>query len=146
MTDGVSSDRPVRDGVTEVLVRYASGIDRRDWTLFRTCFTDDCKADYGVIGTWHGVEEITEWMARSHEGCGHTLHRITNVAVEPDGDNRVRARCYVDALVMGPDDRGGVRANGFYDDELVRTDDGWRIARRRFTMVHAEPVGQSNRT
>jgi hypothetical protein len=25
---------------------------------------------------------------------------------------------------------------GFYDDELVRTADAWRIARRTFTGVH----------
>ncbi|MGH7820300.1 MAG: hypothetical protein ACREQ9_11035 [Candidatus Binatia bacterium] len=24
---------------------------------------------------------------------------------------------------------------GYYDDELVRSEDGWKIARRRFTMV-----------
>jgi hypothetical protein len=36
---------------------------------------------------------------------------------------------------MGLDNRAGVRAVGYYDDELVRTDDGWKIASRRFTMV-----------
>ena len=52
-------DREVRAAVTDVLVRYASGIDRRDWDLFRTCFTDDCEADYGEIGVWHGADVIT---------------------------------------------------------------------------------------
>ena len=27
-----------------------------------------------------------------------------------------------------------------YDDELIRTDDGWRITRRRFTLVRQEPA------
>jgi hypothetical protein len=35
-------------------------------------------------------------------------------------------------------DRSGIRATGFYDDELVQTDDGWRIARRRFTQVRLQ--------
>lgn len=139
-TGGV--DAAVRQDVADVLVRYASGIDRRDWDLFRTCFTEDCEADYGDIGQWRGVDEITEWMARSHEACGHTLHRITNVAVSADGHDRVAARSYVDALVLGADDRTGVRAVGYYDDDLVRTSGGWRIARRRFTMVHVQPVGE----
>jgi 3-phenylpropionate/cinnamic acid dioxygenase small subunit len=134
-------DAHVEQEIAGVLVRYATGIDRRDWDLFRTCFTDDCEVDYGDIGHWRGVDEITAWMVDVHESCGHTLHRITNVAVTPEGRDRARARCYVDALVMGPGDRRGVRAAGFYDDELVRTGGGWRIARRRFTMVHAEPVG-----
>jgi 3-phenylpropionate/cinnamic acid dioxygenase small subunit len=141
-------DNTVRQEVAEVLVRYATGIDRRDWALFRTCFTGDCDADYGDIGHWHGVDEITDWMARTHEPCGYTLHRITNVAVGAvspgdGGDDRVTARSYVDALVLGGDNRSGVRAAGFYDDELVRTGGEWRIARRRFTSVLVQPVGES---
>jgi 3-phenylpropionate/cinnamic acid dioxygenase small subunit len=142
----MSIDHAVRQDVADVLVRYATGIDRRDWALFRTCFTEDCVADYGDIGQWHGVDEITDWMARTHAPCGHTLHRITNVAVSAagldgeDGD-RVQARSYVEALVLGPDNSAGVRAAGFYDDDLVRTGGEWRIARRRFTMVLTQPVG-----
>ena len=132
-------DREVRQDVGDVLVRYATGIDRRDWDLFRTCFTDDCEADYGQIGLWHGVNEITEWMRVVHDACGHTLHRITNIAVSPGADG-VTARSYVEALVLGPDNDAGVRATGFYDDELVDTPDGWRIARRTFTLVRQEAV------
>lgn len=138
---GIVGELPAE--VAEVLVRYASGIDQRDWSLFRTCFTDDCEADYGAIGHWRGVDEITDWMARTHAPCGHTLHRITNIAVMPQDDVRARARSYVDAVVLGADNRDGVRAVGFYDDELVRTDGGWRIARRRFTPVHVQALGPS---
>lgn len=138
----MSADREVAADVAEVLVRYATGIDRRDWDRFRTCFTDDVDADYGEVGHWHGVDEITEFMRTIHEPCGHTMHRISNVAVdEVDGD-RVTARAYVDAIVLLADDQNGVRASGFYDDELVRDDGGWRIARRRFTQVLLEPVGE----
>lgn len=127
-------DREVRQDVADVLVRYATGIDRRDWALFRTCFTDDCEADYGAIGVWHGADAITKWMEEAHAPCGHTLHRITNQAISPSSDGVV-ARSYVDAVVMAADNRSGTRAVGYYDDELVRTDDGWKIAHRRFTMV-----------
>lgn len=120
--------------VSDVLVRYATGIDRRDWVLFGTCFTDDCVADYGEIGTWRSVAEITEFMRTTHEPCGHTMHRISNIALEPVGDD-VAARSYVDALIMMAGNRTGVRALGYYDDRLVATDDGWRIAERRFTSV-----------
>ena len=56
-------EREARHDSTELLVRYASGIDRRDWALFRTCWTDDCRADYGDIGTWEGVDALTDWMS-----------------------------------------------------------------------------------
>jgi 3-phenylpropionate/cinnamic acid dioxygenase small subunit len=134
-------DRETRQDVADVLVRYATGIDRRDWDLFRTCFTDDVEADYGDIGVWHGVDEITAWMTEVHAACGHTMHRITNVVVSPGEGDGVSARSYVDALVLGPDNQAGVRAAGWYDDELTRVGDGWRIARRRFTTAFVQPVG-----
>jgi len=133
-------DPVVRQDVADVLVRYATGIDGRDWDLFRSCFTEDCAADYGDIGAWHGADEITAWMREVHEACGPTLHRITNIVVTAtDGDggggDRVTARSYVDGLVMFPDGQAGTRADGYYDDELVATGEGWKIARRRFTAV-----------
>ena len=30
-----------RADITEVLLRYATGIDRRDWATFRTAFSED---------------------------------------------------------------------------------------------------------
>ena len=131
-------DRDTRQDVAEVLIRYATGIDRRDWKLFRSCFTEDCVGDYGDTGYFEGVEALTEFMVRAHASMGHILHRITNETVTRIADDRVAARSYVDAVLMLSDDGRGVHAIGFYDDELVRADDGWRIARRRFTMVRME--------
>jgi 3-phenylpropionate/cinnamic acid dioxygenase small subunit len=123
-----------REDITEVLVRYATGIDRRDWQLFRTVFTTDCALDYGDIGSWSGVDEVTTFMEQAHAMAGHTMHRLSNHAITIDGDT-ASARTYVDGLILGPDNASGVNAVGFYDDELVRTAEGWKIARRRFTAV-----------
>ncbi|MDW5612379.1 MULTISPECIES: nuclear transport factor 2 family protein [Mycolicibacterium] len=126
--------RDDRQEISDVLVRYATGIDTRDWPLFRTVFTDDCELDYGEIGTWRGVDAVVEFMTATHEMAGYTLHRITNQAATVDGDTAT-ARAYIDALIMAQDNTSGVSAVGFYDDELVRTDTGWRIRRRTFTPV-----------
>ncbi len=134
-----SIDAAARQEIAELLTRYATGIDQRDWALLRSCFTDDCVADYGDIGLWNGSDEITGWMDEAHRACGFTLHRITNQAVRVDGDE-VRARCYVDAVVMGADNRRGVRAIGFYDDVVVQTSGGWQISHRRFTPVHFQGI------
>ena len=128
-----------REDITEVLVRYATGIDRRDWPLFRTVFTDDCVLDYGEIGTWNGVDAVTEFMDQSHAMAGHTMHRLSNHAIAVDGDTAT-ARTYIDGLIMAQDNNSGVNAIGFYDDELVRTPAGWRIAWRRFTAVRITHV------
>lgn len=128
-----------RQDISDVSVRYAIAIDRRDWALFRTCFTEDCEVDYGEIGVWHDVDSISAFMEAMHAPAGPSVHRITNQYIEPKGDGAT-ARSYVDAIVMGPDGRSGAHATGYYDDELVQTEQGWKIARLRFTMVLIRPV------
>ena len=132
--------REDRQDILDVLARYATGIDRRDWPLFRTVFTDDCELDYGEIGAWKGVDSVADFMEKTHAMAGHTLHRLTNQVVTVDGDS-AQARTYVDALIMVGNNNSGVNGIGYYDDELVRTHAGWRIARRRFTAVRVATVG-----
>lgn len=135
-----SISRDDSQDIADLLVRYASGIDRRDWALLRSCFTEDCHADYGMIGVWDGADAITTWMRDTHEPCGHTMHRITNVVVAPAADgapDHATARAYVEAVILDGTNRYATRANGYYD-ELVRTGEGWKIARRRFTTVLIE--------
>ena len=127
--------------ISDLLVRYATGIDRRDWPLFRTVFTDDCELDYGEIGTWKGVDAVTDFMEQTHAMAGRTMHRLTNQAITVGGD-KASARTYVDAVIMFGGNQAGVNALGFYDDEIVRTPEGWRIARRRFTQVRLTTFGQ----
>ncbi len=136
------TERDDRQDISDLLVRYATGIDRRDWPLFRTVFTDDCELDYGEIGSWKGVEAVTDFMQQAHVMAGYTMHRLTNQAITVDGD-KASARTYIDAVIMAGDNQAGVNALGFYDDEIVRTADGWRIARRRFTQVRVTTFGQS---
>ena len=128
------SEHQDRQDISDLLVRYATGIDRRDWPLFRTVFTPDCHCDYGQIGVWDGIDAVAEFMDLAHAQAGHTLHRITNQVIDVRGD-RATARCYVDVWVMAADNNSGVNATGFYDDQIVRAGDGWRIADRKFTSV-----------
>lgn len=81
-------------------------------------------------------------MQQAHALAGHTMHRLTNQVITVDGDS-ARARTYVDALIMLADNNSGVNAAGFYDDEFVRTDKGWQIARRHFTQVRVAAVGDA---
>jgi hypothetical protein len=73
--------------------------------------------------------------------AGHTMHRLTNQVITVDGD-KAESRTYVDALIMMSDSNSGVNAAGFYDDELIRGDDGWRVAHRRFIQVRVAQIGE----
>lgn len=120
-----------KEQIAEVLIRYATGIDSKAWALFRTCWTDEVDIDYGDLGTFTNADEFTTLMTQIHDGMGQTYHRISNLVIEVDGD-RATARSYVHALLMAiPGDSAcWVDALGHYDDELVRTPEGWRIDKR----------------
>src|SRR4051812_2707407 len=132
-------DATTHHAIADVLIRYATGIDSRNWPLFETCFTEDCHADYGDIGVWNGAKEITAVMQKMHEPCGQTMHSISNISVRVTGSGAA-ARSYVNGIIMFGDNSAGVRAAGYYDDELTPTHDGWKIAHRRFTPVLMQMV------
>ena len=66
-------------------------------------------------------------------------HVITNVLIETAGEGRARGFCYL-TLYRGTRTEGPMPAGvpfvvGHYEDEFVRTDEGWRFAFRRLTFT-----------
>ena len=132
---GIAPSAQDERAIGALLLSYGSAIDRRDWDKFRACFSDDCECDYGSFGKWRGPAAITLYMKQAHADVGATMHRITNIEIAM-GDGRADARSYVDALLLPMSDGGPVHhAVGYYDDQLIRTSNGWRIARRQFVPV-----------
>lgn len=134
------TEREDRQDISDLLVRYATAIDKRQYQLLATVFTAECDVDYGEIGHWHTADAVIEFMDAVHAAAGYTLHRLSNVAVTVEGDH-AEARTYLDGLILAADNEHGVSAVGFYDDVLARTADGWRITRRQFTAVRITAVG-----
>jgi 3-phenylpropionate/cinnamic acid dioxygenase small subunit len=139
----MNHDRSDHELIGDVLVRYATGIDTKDWSLFRTCFTDDVNADYGDIGVWSGVDEITDYMTAAHARMPRTNHMMSNFSIEVDGDH-ASATSYVHVvLVIAADPLMWIDGVGQYADELVRSDDGWRIRERTYStsrLVASDPA------
>ncbi|MEB3068068.1 nuclear transport factor 2 family protein [[Mycobacterium] vasticus] len=135
--------------ITEVLLRYATAIDTKDWELFRTCFTDDVDADYGEIGHWLDVDSITGFMATVHEAMSDTKHMLHNMVIDVRDTDDASAVTYVHTVqALAADPKQWVDAVGQYRDELLLTNDGWRIARRCFSQTRMLtsfdlPVAQS---
>jgi hypothetical protein len=124
--------------ITAVILNYSTGIDRRDYVLFRSCFADDIEADYGPGGgTFSTGDQLTDHMERMHRDLGFTLHRNTNIVIS-SVTGGASARTYVDALLMTTKGALAVNPVGYYDDFLVRTEKGWRIKKRKFTLVRLE--------
>jgi SnoaL-like domain len=127
------TERNDREEIIDLAIRYATAIDNRQYQLLSTVFTSNAELDYGEVGKWTGAAEVTEFMDLAHAGATNTLHRMSNQVVAVEGDSATM-RTYVDALILGPDG-SGANAIGYYDDEAVRTADGWRISKRTYTSV-----------
>lgn len=117
--------------IADVLIRYATGIDQRDWPLFRTCWLPEIDADYGRFGRFTSVDALTDAMTRSHANMGSTYHRLSNFVIDVDGDTAA-VRSYVHAVLMVTqgDPANWIDVVGHFDDVFVRTAEGWRISRR----------------
>lgn len=105
---------------------YARAVDTKDWQLYRSVFTDDARIDYSSAGAAVGsVDEVVDWLAAGFDAIPWTMHYITNVEADIDGDTAtVRAMFYNPMQLPGMAEQSC--CGGYYDHELVRTPDGWR--------------------
>lgn len=119
--------------IQDLLFLYAQMVDRRQWEHMDEVFTPDASIDYVSSGGIAGPYRSTlEWLNRALEPWPLNLHHVTNVRIELDGD-RAHSSCQFHAP-MGRVEEGGshlvITNAGYYHDDLVRTEAGWRIQRR----------------
>ena len=119
--------------IQELMNAYARMVDQRDWERMDEVFAPGATIDYRSTGGRAGpYRETLEWLHEALEPWPLNLHHITNLSIELDGD-KARSRCYFHAPMgrVGEDGKHLVITNaGYYYDDLVRTEDGWRIAAR----------------
>ena len=112
--------------------RYGDAIDDRDWDGLDRIFTDDAVFDLTDLGIplLVGLAEIRRFM---DEDAQHPkTHTMTNVYVDvddPDDGGGVRLNFRIVAL-----QRGGLAGTASYYDQVVKTDDGWRVQHRVVTL------------
>ncbi len=140
-----------RIAIDDLLTRYATAVDRRDWDLWRSCFTADAIIDYTDAGGIRGgVDEVARWLAEVMPLFAMTQHLVTNREVILEGDRATARCCFFNPLGVASGD-GPMRLyfdGGYYHDQLVRTDDGWRIVERVEETAYStrmQPLGAPGR-
>ncbi|HEY8120106.1 MAG TPA: nuclear transport factor 2 family protein [Myxococcota bacterium] len=129
-----------RAAISDVVHAYATGLDRRDWALYRSIFTDSIEMEFSSVGLRAGVYSADEWVRSAQTlfaGFSATQHTSSNHVHAIAGDaatctSNMQAEHFVarepnDGL-DGPDaDRWTI--GGYYRNELQRTRDGWKLHR-----------------
>lgn len=114
--------------IHELPGRYGDAIDDRDWDRLATVFTNDAVFDLTGVGSrvLNGFDDIVSFM--ENEAAHPRTHMMTNIWTDatPEG---AELRFRIVAL------RGkGLTGTASYYDQIVRTDDGWRVAHRVTTL------------
>ena len=136
-----------RAELVELLGHYADIADLKSYDeLPGLVFTDPVTLDFGSVADIPPMTvplgDYVEILRASFAVYTATHHVISGHVVRVDGDTatihaHVRAEHWVPAeIAAGGADRWLVV--GFYDNEAVRTADGWRLTRVKLTSAHQE--------
>ncbi|NKY59941.1 nuclear transport factor 2 family protein [Nocardia flavorosea] len=138
-----------RAEIIELMSRYADIADLKEFTdLPRLVFTDPLTLDFesvaGIPPMTTPLGDYLQILRASFAPYTATHHAITGHVVDIDGDN-ASIHAHVRAEHWVPQDIAGDGPNcwlvvGFYDNEAVRTADGWRLSRVKLTSAHQENV------
>ena len=137
----MASDRDValleKAEIRETLLRYAAGIDRRDWDLMLSCFTDDVWAIFQGNDLGRGRDKILAYINTAASGFRivSSIHMLANMYIELDGAGATAETYGIGYLVFDTGTGPTLRTRHLrYIDELVRDEGGsWLIAKRVLT-------------
>ncbi|MFD1559523.1 nuclear transport factor 2 family protein [Paraburkholderia silviterrae] len=137
-----------KDQIRDVMLRYARGVDRRDWELVRCAFFEDCTDDHADFKGRR--DDFIEWVRERHDSPGllKSTHFLGNCLVEFASDTIAVVETYfVARLEIAPEASGHrtmldakhlespgisrVEVFGRYVDRFEKRNDEWRVAQRR---------------
>jgi 3-phenylpropionate/cinnamic acid dioxygenase small subunit len=125
--------------IQELTTGYGVHHDRRDFASLRDCFTPDATyvmhiTDGPTYGPHEGPEAIVAQIQGFKESQNDVRrHHISNVQIEPLGEDIASVLSYV--LVSATDSGElAIKTVGTYADTVVRTPEGWRIARKELHL------------
>jgi len=125
--------------IQDLMTRYGRALDERDWVALADCFVADVDANLGFgAESLQGREALVGACRAALSNYDTTQHLLSPVEVDIDG-NSARVRCNVHATHIR---QGSVfTVGGFYEDDLARTSEGWRIGRHGLvvTWVQGNP-------
>ena len=115
--------------IQQLLALHGHLVDDGDLDRLDELFTPDAVYDVTAMsqGTLRGIAEfraVTEAFAGDERNP--VGHHVTNIVIIEDADDTVTVRSKGFGVL-----RDGRTASVVYDDVVVRTPDGWRVAERR---------------
>jgi 3-phenylpropionate/cinnamic acid dioxygenase small subunit len=132
--DPAVQDMLDRQAITDVLYRYASSIDHKDYDGLREVLADDARAKYGDRDWMEGADAIVEF--NRHYGASQSWqhHLLSVYHVDITGDT-ASTMTYHTSYQTSADDPNTARVIvARYYDQLRRTDGRWKISSKEMKV------------
>lgn len=115
--------------IQQLLVDYATVIDQRRFDELDRIFTADAYINYRAMGGIDGrFPEVKAWLAEVLPNFPAYCHMVGNVDIKLDGDCATGRTMCLNPMKLN--DGQILFCALWYDDEFVRTPEGWRMTRR----------------
>ena len=116
--------------IQQLLVDYATAIDQRRFDDLDRIFTAGAYIAYRAMGGIDGpYSQVKDWLAEVLPNFPAYYHLVGNFDIRLAGDSASgRTMCFNPMKLS--DDGQILFCALWYDDEFIRTADGWRMTRR----------------
>jgi len=124
--------------IQNLLVDYCNAIDGRKWALLDSIFTHDAIIDYTEAGGAKGtLADIKAYLEKALKPFSSMQHMLGLPSISIDGDIATARTAVYNPMVIPQKGQPHVFFVGlWYCDELIRTDEGWRISKRSEEVSH----------
>ena len=117
--------------IQQLLIDYSTAIDQRRFDDLDRVFTPDAYIDYRAAGGIDGgFPDVKAWLAEVLPNFPAYSHMLGNFDVRIDGDTASSRTICFNPMVLNAEAKQVLFIGIWYDDEFVRTPDGWRMSRR----------------
>ena len=121
--------------IQQTINRYSEGASRSDWERMLSTFTPSASWEipaFGAVFRQHAV--IREAMVGFIAQMAYFV-QINSPAIISINGEQATARSVIRECGKFADRDEALEILGFYDDELIRTEQGWRFTRRVFQII-----------
>ncbi len=117
--------------IQQLLIDYSTAIDKGRFDDLDRVFTSDAYIDYRAMGGIDGsFPEVKAWLADVLPNFPVYAHMLGNFDVRVDRDTASSRTICFNPMVLGGEQNQILFCGLWYDDEFIRTPEGWRMSRR----------------
>lgn len=126
--------------ICDLRYAYATGIDTRNWTLYRSIFTDRVTIDFssysGRPPAEMGADDWVAGLQPLFAGLAASQHSMTNPRLTVEGDDATLTMYMQAEHILDHDEpMAWFTIGGYYTDRVRRTNGRWLISEVTLTTL-----------